>query len=84
MSRRRGGGGAAHVPGLRVWLSKFSARWKSSPRYSFRDTFVPRCTIFQVLRDRTRAYIFGWISWFNPVDFLGDPVEICSLGAVYA
>ena len=29
---------------------------------------------------------FGWISWFNPVDFLGDPVEICSLslGGVYA
>ena len=21
----------------------------------------------------------GWIRWFNPVDFLGDPVEICSL-----
>ena len=20
---------------------------------------------------------FVWISWFNPVDFLGDPVEIC-------
>ena len=22
---------------------------------------------------------FGWIGWFNPVDLLGDPVEICTL-----
>ena len=26
---------------------------------------------------------FGWIGWFNPVDLLGDPVEICTLSLIW-
>ena len=43
---------------------------------------VYQSTHFRHLSRFTRhlqGIYFGWISWFNPVDFLGDPVKICSL-----
>ena len=39
--------------------------------------YISRIGGDQIVHDQGRC--LGWIIWFNPVGFLGDPVEMCSL-----
>ena len=64
---------------------------------NFSDIIL-RCHVAYVLRHAAsklgtqvdvppgQGIYFGWMRWFNPVDFMGDPVQSCSLslGGVYA